>query len=176
MCKLEVPAVFLASPIPLKLLGRTDEIVQDALPSGGKYIARAGFVQKPAMGHCPARRSLAEVLFVSRQPLLDAARLLLSVGCKPDAIIARRRVGTDADDMRAPLGVAARYTVDETKTVFAKWKPFCQSAVPAADAPTRASASRAAPPVEMSGEGGRRQVNRVRPDRPDRTDNGRRRS
>jgi hypothetical protein len=32
-----------------------------------------------------------EVLLVSRQPLLDTARLLIRIGCRPDAIIAMRR-------------------------------------------------------------------------------------
>ena len=69
-------------------------------------------------------------LLVSRQPLLDTARLLLAIGCRPDAIIARRRLSSTEDDMWAPLYVAAKLTVDETNgTVFAKWKPFSRSAV-----------------------------------------------
>jgi hypothetical protein len=68
-------------------------------------------------------------LCVSRQPLLDAARLLLALGCNPKAIIAQRRIGSNKDDLWAPLGVAAQYTVDEYRTIFARWKPFPQSAV-----------------------------------------------
>jgi hypothetical protein len=71
----------------------------------------------------------AQVLLVSRQPLLDCARLFLSLGANPRATIAMRRRGKDRDDLHGPIAVAAKLTVDETKTIFAKWKPFPQSAV-----------------------------------------------
>jgi hypothetical protein len=71
------------------------------------------------------------VLLVSRQPLLDCARLFLSLGANPEAIIAMRRRGKHWDDLFGPIAVAAKLTVDETKTIFAQWKPFPQSAVEA---------------------------------------------
>jgi hypothetical protein len=69
------------------------------------------------------------ILLVSRQPLLDCARLFLSLGANPQAVIAMRRRGKDRDDLYGPIAVAAKLTVDERKTVFAKWKPFPWSAV-----------------------------------------------
>lgn len=69
-------------------------------------------------------------LLISRQPLLDAARFLMALGCVGDAVIAMRREGRLEDDIRAPLQVAARLTVDEANgTVFAKWKPFSCSTI-----------------------------------------------
>src|SRR4051812_40644286 len=47
-------------------------------------------------------------VFISRQPLLDAARLLIDFGCDPHAIIAKRRPGSIVDDIFAPLHVAAK--------------------------------------------------------------------
>jgi len=105
----------------------------------------------------------SEVLLVSRQPLLDTARVLIRVGCRPDAIIAMRRQTSTSDDLRAPLGIAAKLTVDETRTVFAKWKPFSQSAVFPADAGTVNSADDVATTQESSEGRDRRQINVDRP-------------
>jgi hypothetical protein len=83
----------------------------------------------------------SEIFLISRQPLLDAARFLIDHGCDPDAVIAKRRPGLELDDISAPVRVAARLTVDEARTAFAKWRPFPhetvssqsdQNAVPAA--------------------------------------------
>ena len=85
-----------------------------------------------------------DVLLISRQPLLDSARELLWLGCDPNAKIAMRRRGSDRDDLIGIIGVAAKYTVDETKTIFVKWKPFPRSAV------TPPSASDAALPSRVA--------------------------
>lgn len=70
----------------------------------------------------------AEILLVSRQPLLDCARILLAIGCSPDSTIATRRPRSGEDDMRAVLSAAAKLTVDETNgTVFSNWKPWITS-------------------------------------------------
>jgi hypothetical protein len=149
-------------------LGIQDSATLKLLQTASRHVV---FTTPVARGRSEVRYGgVAEVLLTTRQPLLDTARLLLSLGCRPDAIIARRRVGRDADDMRATLGVAARYTVDETKTIFAKWKPYCWSAVPAADAIGEKSATGAAQPAETSGELDRRQANRIQPDCLARTD------
>jgi hypothetical protein len=88
------------------------------LQIGSKHVI---FIAPLKRGRFEVRYGEArDVLLVSRQPLLDTARLLIRVGCRPDAIIAMRRRTSISDDLRAPLGVAAKYTVDETKTVFAK--------------------------------------------------------
>jgi hypothetical protein len=65
----------------------------------------------------------------SRQPFLDAARVLIAAGYDPDSCLEGWRVGASAFALRARLGAAAGLTVDEIKTVFAKWKPFSPSAV-----------------------------------------------
>ena len=51
------------------------------------------------------------------------------------------RPGAPQFAMCAVLGVAARLTVDETRTVFARWKPFSSSAVasPARPGPVAAT-------------------------------------
>jgi len=64
----------------------------------------------------------------SRQAFLDAARVLIASGYDPTAALEGWRVGATAFALRARLGAAAGLTVDETKTVFAKWKPFSPSA------------------------------------------------
>jgi hypothetical protein len=65
----------------------------------------------------------------SRQPLLDVARFLIEAGYDPDSWLEGLRPGSTAFALRARLGTAARLTVDETRTVFAAWKPFSPSAV-----------------------------------------------
>ena len=63
----------------------------------------------------------------SRQPLLDAARFLLSEGLDPSTLLVMRR-SDGIDALRGKVGSAARLTVDERKTCFARWRPFSQSA------------------------------------------------
>jgi hypothetical protein len=65
----------------------------------------------------------------SRQPLLDSARVLLDLGYLPDIWVEMWRPGAAQFAMRAVLGVAAQLTVDETRTIFAPWRPFPSSAV-----------------------------------------------
>jgi hypothetical protein len=59
----------------------------------------------------------------SRQPLLDAARVLVGEGHDPGAVVTMRHAGSTTDALRARLGVAARLTVAEAATRFAGWKP-----------------------------------------------------
>jgi hypothetical protein len=59
----------------------------------------------------------------SRQPFLDAARALIAEGQHPDTVIVMRHDGTVTDALRARLDAAARLTVDESTTRFARWKP-----------------------------------------------------
>ena len=112
-----------------------DNAELQVLQTASKHVI---FVAPLGPGRSEVRYGGASVvLLVSRQPLLATARLLLGLGCRSEAIITMRRRPSTGDDLLAPLGVAARYTVDDTKTVFAKWKPFCRSAVPATDATRR---------------------------------------
>ena len=59
----------------------------------------------------------------SRQPFLDAARVLVGEGHDPGMVISMRHGGSAVDALRAKLGVAARLTVNEPATRFARWKP-----------------------------------------------------
>jgi hypothetical protein len=92
------------------------------------------------------------VLAVSRQPFLDAARALISAGYSPGIVLFGWRKGSAIWSLRGRLGEAAKLTVDETKTCFARWKPFSSSAVEAqarsfdegAVSPARAASSASA--------------------------------
>jgi hypothetical protein len=65
----------------------------------------------------------------SRQPFLNAARVLIASGYDPDSWLEGWRPEATAFALRGKLGIAAGLTVDETRTVFAPWKPFSLSAV-----------------------------------------------
>lgn len=65
----------------------------------------------------------------SRQPFLDAARVLIASGYDPDSWLESWRPGATTFALRGRLRIAAALTVDETKTAFAKWKAFSSSAV-----------------------------------------------
>jgi hypothetical protein len=67
----------------------------------------------------------------SRQPFLDAARVLIAAGNDPDSWLEAWRPGATAFALRGRLRIAGALTVDETKTAFAKWKAFSSSAVDA---------------------------------------------
>ncbi len=70
-----------------------------------------------------------ELVSSSRQPLLDSARVLINWGYLPETRVEMWRPGASQFAMRAVLGVAARLTVDETRTIFVPWKPFSSSAM-----------------------------------------------
>src|SRR5689334_13888171 len=78
--------------------------------------------------HEPTGRSRASVdgieLCVSREPFLDAARVLLANGTPRDTPIVMRRHGSDVDCLRSTIRAAARLTVveDGRGTRFARWK------------------------------------------------------
>ena len=66
------------------------------------------------------------ILKSSRQPLLDAARVLLAEGMAPDTRIAMRHAGANHDALSSTVGKAAGRMVLETPAVgprFARWKP-----------------------------------------------------
>lgn len=81
--------------------------------------------------HGRYRAELADgtVLCLSRQPFLDAARVLITAGFHPDTVLVGWRKGEAYWALKAALGKAARLTVDETRTCFARWKAFSSSAV-----------------------------------------------
>ena len=64
---------------------------------------------------------------ISRQPLLDAARILIKEGIDPATPIATRHAGAAFDAMTSTAGAAARWTVRENKTqspTFVRWEAF----------------------------------------------------
>lgn len=143
-----------------RLFGVRDHAELRALQNALRHVI---FITPTGRGRCKVRYDGAsDVLLVSRQPLLDTARVLIRIGCRPDAIIAMRRRNSVSDDLRASLGVAAKYTVDETKTVFAKWKPFSQSAVAGVVASERESAVVTAAAGKSSERRRRRRVREVK--------------
>jgi hypothetical protein len=85
----------------------------------------------------------------SRQAFLDAARVLIAAGYDPDSWLEGWRPGSTAFALRARLGVASGLTVDETRTVFAPWKPFSPSAVsPSIRHPEEAATIPQLPPLQ----------------------------
>jgi len=63
----------------------------------------------------------------SRQPFLDAARVLLAEGRDPSIILTMRHAGNPTECLRARLGVAAGLTVrdeDGRPPRFARWRPL----------------------------------------------------
>ena len=62
----------------------------------------------------------------SRQPLLDAARVLLAEGIPPETPIAMQHKGSATIAMTSTVGEAAKLTVKEKPNgpKFEKWEPF----------------------------------------------------
>ena len=71
-------------------------------------------------------------LCISRQPLLDAARVLLADGVDPETAIATRHAGAGFDAMTSTVGAAAKWTVKENEIQsphFVRWEAFPASRV-----------------------------------------------
>jgi hypothetical protein len=66
----------------------------------------------------------------SRQPFLDAARVLIRAGYDADSWLEAWRPHSTAFALRGRPRFAAGLSIDETRTVFARWKAFSSSAVP----------------------------------------------
>jgi hypothetical protein len=142
-----------------QLLGINDTSGVRAWQTASRYTI---FIEAGDKGRYSVRHQdqSERVLLVSRQPLLDCARLFLSLGANPRATIAMRRRGKDRDDLYGPIAVAAKLTVDETKTIFAKWKPFPQSAAQPESGEKLSPSSDAGSQVEISKRSDRRRPNR----------------
>ena len=67
-----------------------------------------------------------KLLSSSRQPLLDAARVLLAQGIPPDTPLAMQHKGSATIAMTSTVGEAAKLTVKEEPNgpKFRKWEPF----------------------------------------------------
>ena len=64
---------------------------------------------------------------ISRQPFLDAARILIKEGVDPATPIVTRHAGADFDAMTSTVGAAAKWTVRENETQsphFVRWEAF----------------------------------------------------
>ena len=73
-------------------------------------------------------------LCISRQPLLDAARVLIDEGIDPATPIAIRHTGAGFDALTSAVGAAAKWTVRENETqspTFVRWKAFSRDDVQA---------------------------------------------
>ena len=71
-------------------------------------------------------------LCISRQPLLDAARVLINEGVDPATPIATRHAGAGFDAMTSTVGAAAKWTVKENEIQsphFVRWEAFPASRV-----------------------------------------------
>jgi hypothetical protein len=78
--------------------------------SGGRFEARVGDL----------------VICVSRQPLLDGARVLLA-DYPPETALIMRHAGSNTDALRSTIGAASRLTVEEgdrTGPKLRRWKPY----------------------------------------------------
>ena len=67
-----------------------------------------------------------KLLSSSRQPLLDAARVLLAQGIPPETPLAMQHKGSAIIAMTSTVGEAAKLTVEEEPggPRFRKWRPF----------------------------------------------------
>jgi len=83
---------------------------------------------EPIPGYFDARvEGSDQILVTSRQPFLNAARALIAMGCDPSAMLIMRHEGRGDPALQAPIGLAARLTVDEERKRsprFKRWKPF----------------------------------------------------
>jgi hypothetical protein len=84
------------------------------------------------------------VLCVSRQPFVDAARVLVREGFGPTAMLVMRRVGSNVDALRAWLGTVAKLTVRESgdgPPRFVLWKALSPDSGSPRIAPTERRAT-----------------------------------
>ena len=67
-----------------------------------------------------------KLLSSNRQPLLDAARVLLAQGIPPETPLAMQHKGSATIAMTSTVGEAAKLTVEEEPggPRFRKWRPF----------------------------------------------------
>jgi hypothetical protein len=66
-------------------------------------------------GHFQAKLQHTDEVLVknSRQPFLDAARVLVEKGYDPNVLLVMKHLGNDIVALQAPLGKAAKLTVEE---------------------------------------------------------------
>ena len=93
-----------------------------------RVILRPAFNRHGARQHGKFVATLdGRQICISRQPLLDAARILISEGVDPATPIATRHTGSDFDAMTSIVGATAKWTARENETQslhFVRWKAF----------------------------------------------------
>jgi hypothetical protein len=93
-----------------------------------RVILRPAFTRRSARLHGKFVVTLdGRQLCISRQPLLDAARILIKEGIDPATPIATRHAGAGFDAMISTVGAAAKWTVRENEIqspTLVPWKPF----------------------------------------------------
>ena len=78
--------------------------------------------------------STGDVMAVSRQPFLDAARRLLKLGHDPSTRLVMRWRGSSIDSLISTIGIAAGLAVREEPLRFEKYRPFVGIINPKEDA------------------------------------------
>lgn len=120
----------------------------------GSVVNRLGETRDDSLSHIPVQRRLAlvvspapeqpghfaarldgasKVLCTSRAPFLDSARVLLTEGYDPSISLEMLHEGAANFTLRAPLGAAAKLTVEESAhgPVFRRYRMGYWSAVAA---------------------------------------------
>jgi hypothetical protein len=80
-----------------------------------------------APGHFSAELNGQPVVVSSRQPFLDAARVLINLGADTNSWIIMRHRGSDVDALRAKIGIAAALVVkepDRGRVHFSRYVPL----------------------------------------------------
>jgi hypothetical protein len=117
-------------------LAARDPHVIDGLATGNSVCM--GPIIKIVIAPVPGRPSTYTasvgdwlVCRATNMPFLDAARALISEGQHPESILVMRHEGSDADALRAPLGIAARLSVEENVhgPIFRRFRMASPSAV-----------------------------------------------
>jgi hypothetical protein len=84
---------------------------EDSLPSSALVIVVSS---TKLAGHFQAKlqQSKEDLVKNSRQPFLDAGRVLLEKGCDRNVLLVMKHEGSDTVALRAPLGKAAKLAVE----------------------------------------------------------------
>ena len=72
------------------------------------------------------------LLTTSKQPFLDAARVLLAEGVDPTTWLSMRHFGSETISLKGTVRAAAKLTVRESSKVgpvLVKWEPFSRDSV-----------------------------------------------
>jgi hypothetical protein len=99
---------------------------------------------------------LLRLLCTSRQPLLDAARVLIAEGCDPGTTVTMQHADSSTVAMTATLGTAARLTVDESGPSFKRWKAMPPRNGSRIIAPNEEGATQSHPPARRPDNAGDR--------------------